>query len=62
MCFKRKDKNEPVRLQKKEELSWFKLNTTPELLLITGVAIVFILIVIFALWESIPYFVYNRGL
>lgn len=61
MCFKKK-KNEPVRLQKKEEISWFELNTTPEMLLISGVIIVFVLIVIFALWESIPYFVYNRGL
>lgn len=63
MCFRKKQK--PKSLKKREEpvwLEWAKWSLQqPEGILIVIFVIAFIILIIFALNESISYFYYNRG-
>lgn len=62
--FKRKEqKKEPVRLYKKEESKFEVLNmmSKGEQLTIIIIMLLLLFLIIFALYESIAYFVYNRG-
>ena len=62
MCFKKK--KEPVRLYKKEENKFnevLSMMSKEEQLTIIIIMLLLLFLIIFALYESIAYFVYNRG-
>lgn len=61
MFKKKEQKKEPVRLHKKEEKRWIEMMSKGELLTIAIVIMILIFLIIFALYESIAYFFYNRA-
>ena len=62
MCLYFKKKKEPVRLHKKQENKFrWNMISREEQLTIIAVILLLIFLIIFALYESISFFYYNRA-